>query len=296
VLALEGCAPAGGVFDPQGPVGLAQKTITIDALVIMLAIVIPTIAVACIFAVWYRASNSRAKYLPDWDYSGRLEVIVWSIPLLTILFLAGMIWEGSYRLDPFRPLPAPPSVQTEEVQVVALDWKWLFVYPREGVASVNQVVVPAGVPVRFHITSGSVMNTFFVPQLGGMIYAMHGMETQLHLQADKPGSYYGRSAQFSGDGFPDMHFQLHAVPRQAFHQWVAATRAAGPVLDQAGYERLAQQSSNVRPFTYSGVEPGLFDRIAARQIPPAPGPQAGGGGRPQVAEIRAKGQISGGGS
>jgi cytochrome o ubiquinol oxidase subunit 2 len=271
-------ACSGGVLDPHGPVGANEKTITIDALVIMLGIVIPTLIVAFAFAWWFRESNPRAKYRPDWAYSGRLELLVWSIPLLVILFLGGVIWVGSHELDPGRPLPAPPGVQTEEIQVVALDWKWLFIYPREGVASVNQAAVPAGAPVRFRITSASVMNTFFVPQLGGMIYAMNGMETVMHLQADHPGAFYGRSAQFSGDGFPDMHFTLRSLAPADFAAWVAQARAAGPALDAAGYRQLEQQSQNVAPFTYRAVQPDLFEQVLTHGLPPGPGPQAGRGG------------------
>jgi cytochrome o ubiquinol oxidase subunit 2 len=273
-LALAGCS--GGVFDPQGPVGANQKTITVDALVIMLGIVIPTIVVAFVFAFWYRASNPRATYRPDWAYSGRLELLVWSIPLLVILFLSGVIWVGSHELDPGKPLPAKAGVQPEEVQVVALDWKWLFIYPREGVASVNQVVVPAGTPVRFRITSAGVMNTFFVPQLGGMIYAMNGMETDLWLQADRPGAYYGRSGQFSGDGFSDMHFILRAVPATDFQGWIAQARASGQALDAAGYRELSRQTLNVAPYAYRAVQPGLFEAVVGHALPPGPGPEPPG--------------------
>jgi cytochrome o ubiquinol oxidase subunit 2 len=270
VAALGACS--GGVLDPQGPVGADQKAITIDALVIMLAVVVPTLLAAFAFAWWWRASNTRARYRPDFVYSGRIELVVWSIPLLVILFLGGVIWVGSHQLDPARPLKAAPGVETEEIQVVALDWKWLFIYPREGVASVNQVVVPAGVPVRFHITSASVMNTFFVPQLGGMIYAMNGMEMILHLQADRPGDYYGRSAQFSGDGFSGMHFRVLAVPPAEFAAWAARTRAAGPALDLATYAQLARQSRDLVPFTYRTVEPDLFQAVLTRRAAPGPGP------------------------
>ena len=276
-------ACSGGVLDPQGPVGAAEKTITIDALVIMLAIVAPTLLAAFAFAWWWRASNTRARYRPDFVYSGRIELLVWSIPLLVILFLGGVIWVGAHDLDPAEPLKAAPGVQTEEIQVVALDWKWLFIYPREGVASVNEVVAPAGVPVRFRITSASVMNTFFVPQLGGMIYAMNGMETVLHLQADRPGSYYGRSGQFSGDGFSDMHFRLKAVPPAEFQAWAAATRAKGPTLDLATYGQLARQSRSVAPFTYSAVQPDLFQAVLERRAAPGPGPE--------VAQVATKGPL-----
>jgi cytochrome o ubiquinol oxidase subunit II len=274
LLALTACS--GGVLDPRGPIGDADSKILLNAVEIMLVIVVPTIVAALAFAWWFRASNSRARYQPDFVYSGRIELLVWSIPLLVILFLSGVIWIGSHQLDPFRPLG---DDKPTEVQVVALDWKWLFIYPDEGVASVNELTVPAGVPVHFSITSASVMNMFFVPQLGSMIAAMNGMVTQLSLQADTPGEFHGLSAQFSGDGFAGMNFTLRAVPQDAYAQWLARVRDTGPALDRAGYTALARQSQNVAPFTYRTVDAGLFHAVATQEIPPAPGPDAGRGGR-----------------
>ena len=245
----------------------------IDSLVIMLAIVLPTIAATFIFAWWYRASNTRAKFLPDFTYSGQLELIVWAIPILVIVLLAGVIWIGSHELDPARPLASktPPL----NIQVVSLDWKWLFIYPDQRIASVNQLVVPAGVPIHFYLTSASVMNAFFVPQLGSMIYAMNGMTTQLNLQADAPGTFLGLSSHFSGDGFPGMHFDVHAVPAEQFAAWIETTRNSGPTLDPASYAALARQSMNVVPFTYRATAPDLFQQIATQVLPPGPGPQTG---------------------
>lgn len=269
LLLLTGCA--GGVLDPKGPVGADDATILIDATVIMLAIVIPTILLAFWMAWRYRASNTRAEYLPYWSYSGRIEAIVWSIPILTIMFIGGVIWIGTYRLDPFKPLASktPPV----EVQVVSLDWKWLFIYPQQGIATVNQLVVPAGTPVHFSITSASVFNAFFIPQLGSMIYAMPGMVSQLHLQADKPAQLWGLSAQFSGDGFSDMQFQVRSVPAAEFGAWVASARGAGPVLDQAAYADLTRQSQRVAPSSYGAVDPQLFQAIALQTVAPGPGPE-----------------------
>src|SRR6185312_6379062 len=243
---LAGCVKD-SVLDAQGPVGAADSAILIDALEIMLVIVVPTILLAFWMAWRYRASNTKATYLPEWSYSGRIEAVVWAIPILVIMFLAGVIWIGSYQMDPFRPLPSktPPV----EVQVVALDWKWLFIYPQQGVASVNHLVIPAGTPVRFSITSASVFNAFFVPQLGSMIYAMPGMTSQLNLQADRPGWLLGESAHFSGDGFSDMNFQVHSVPADAFTAWAAAARA-GPPLDAAAYAGLAKQSRGLPSMAY----------------------------------------------
>src|SRR5437588_3144804 len=197
-------AGAQSVLAPVGPVGGSERIILFDALAIMLAIVVPTILATIGFAWWFRASNRRAIYMPDWCYSGRVELIVWSIPTLVVLFLGGLIWTSSHDLDPAQPLnsTAPPL----QIQVIALDWKWLFIYPQQGVASVNELVVPGGTPLHLNITSASVFNVFFVPRLGSEIYAMNGMVTQLNLQADQYGSYLGLSAQFSGDGFPGMMF------------------------------------------------------------------------------------------
>jgi cytochrome o ubiquinol oxidase subunit 2 len=259
------------VLDPVGPVGVNDSKILIDATVIMLAIVIPTILLAFWIAWHYRASNTKAEYLPYWSYSGRIEAVVWSIPILTIMFLGGVIWIGSYRLDPFRPLPSanPPL----EVQVVSLDWKWLFIYPQQGIAAVNQLVVPAGTPVHFSITSASVFNVFFVPRLGSMIYAMPGMVSQLHLQADRPADLFGVSAHFSGDGFSDMQFEVKSVPPTQFASWVQSARGAGPILDQANYAKLAQQSQNVPAFTFGAIDPQLFHAISSQRVAPGPGPQ-----------------------
>ncbi|WP_424140713.1 ubiquinol oxidase subunit II [Roseomonas chloroacetimidivorans] len=276
LLFLTGCS--GGVLEPQGTIGVAQRIILFNSLAIMLAVVLPTILTACVFAWWFRASNRKARYLPDWAYSGRIELIVWSIPILVILFLGGVIWIGSHDLDPGKPIAS--DRRPVEVQVVSLDWKWLFIYPEEGIASVNHLVVPAGVPVHFSLTSASVMNTFFVPQLGSMIYTMNGMETQLYLQADRPGVFYGQSAHFSGDGFSDMNFALHAMPQDAFAGWITAAQQAGPALDLPGYAALAEQSRNVRPFTYRQVDPALFRAIVTQQVPPGPGPRVGNGGTP----------------
>ncbi len=271
LLVLTACEPA--VLDPLGPVGGAEKSILIDSLAIMLAIVLPTIAATLAFAWWFRASNRRAAYLPDWAFSGRIELVVWSIPTLVVMLLGGVAWIGSHELDPPRPLASPAP--TFEVQVVSLDWKWLFIYPSQGVASVNRLVIPAGAPIRFTLTSASVMNAFFIPQLGSMIYTMNGMQTQLYLQSDTPGTFRGLSSHFSGDGFADMHFDVRAVPAERFDSWVDAARDKGPTLDVETYTALARQSTNVAPYTFRATEPGLFQQIVMQKLPPGPGPEKG---------------------
>jgi cytochrome o ubiquinol oxidase subunit 2 len=268
---LTACQPA--VLDPQGSIGIAEKTILIDSLAIMLAIVVPTIAATLGFAWWFRASNSRATYLPDWAYSGRIELVVWAIPLHVIILVGGVAWIGSHDLDPAKPLASDTSPL--EIQGVSLDWKWLFIYPSERVASVNQLVVPAGVPIHFSLTSASVMNAFFVPQLGSMIYTMNGMRTQLNLRADAPGTFLGLSSHYSGDGFSGMHFDVRALPPAQFAAWIDATRNSGPILDAGTYAALARQSMNASPFTFRAADPELFQQIVTQQLPPGPGPQTG---------------------
>ena len=251
-----------GVLDPQGPVGAAERTILFDATTLMLAVGIPVIVLALAFAWWFRAGNRWARRAPAWAYSGPIEVTVWAIPLLVVVFLGGMGWLGAQRLDPARPLPS--EAQPLEVQVVALDWKWLFIYPGQGVASAGRLVVPAGVPLRLKLTSASVMNSFFVPQLGSQVYAMGGMATTLNLQADRPGSWPGISAQFSGDGFSDMRFEAVAVAPAEFTRWLAQVRSAGTPLDEARVASLARPGRLESPTSFAPVAPGLFERVMHR--------------------------------
>jgi cytochrome o ubiquinol oxidase subunit 2 len=232
-----------GVLDPQGPIAAAERTILLNATVIMAAVVVPVILLTLAFAWWFRAGNKWARRAPDWAYSGPVEVTVWSIPTLVILFLGGIAWIGSHDLDPARPVAA--STPPLEVQVVSLDWKWLFIYPDLGVASVNRLVVPAGTPLRLHLTSASVMNSFFVPQLGSQIYTMAGMTTTLHLQADKPGT----------------------TPA-GFTEWLAAARASTDTLDAMHYTALAHPGVPASTATWGHVAPGLFQTILATSVKP----------------------------
>ena len=267
-LLLGGCHLA--VLSPVGPVGEAERTILLDALTIMLAIVVPTLLATLACAWWFRSSNTHARRLPTWDYSGRIELIVWSIPALVVFFLGGVAWIGAHELDPARPLDS--SVRPLEVQVVSLDWKWLFIYPEQAIGSVNRLVLPAGVPVHFRITSASVFNVFFVPRLGSEIYSMYGMTTQLNLRADRPGIYHGLSAHFSGDGFSDMAFEVEALTPEQFSAWTSGVSTSGPALDDAAYRSLLRQSQDVKPYTYRTVQSGLFDAIVMQKLPPGEGP------------------------
>ena len=262
-LASAGCTR--GVVDPVGPVAAAEKLILVNSTAIMLAIIIPTILATIAFAWWFRRGNRKATYRPDWEYSGAIELVVWSIPAMTIMLLGGIAWIGSHDLEPSKPLKS--SVRPLNIQVVSLDWKWLFIYPDQGVASVNQLVVPVGTPVNFQLTSATVWNSFFVPQLGSMIYTMPRMTTRLNLQADKLGVYDGLSSHYSGQGFSGMRFKVHAVPPQQFAAWAQRTRGTGPALDGRTYAELSKPSSYVRPITFGGVAPDLFDAVVSNRTP-----------------------------
>ncbi len=255
---LASCHQA-GILDPQGPIASQERLLLINSTAIMLVVVVPVILATLGFAWWYRASNGRASRSLDRAYEGRIEFVVWSIPTLIVILLSGVNWIGSHQLDPRAPIPA--DAEPLRVDVVALDWKWLFIYPDQGVATVNQLVVPAGTPVHFRLTSATVMNSFFIPQLGSQIYTMGGMTTHLNLLADKPGEYPGFSANFSGDGFAEMRFIAKAVPAGDFDAWVTQVRGTGSTLDDAGYAALAKPSIAVPPGTYRSVEPNLFERI-----------------------------------
>jgi cytochrome o ubiquinol oxidase subunit 2 len=263
VVLLPSCKPA-GVLDPQGPIASAERLLLINSTAIMLVVVVPVIVATLAFAWWYRSSNTRATRSLDESYEGRVEFVVWSIPALTVILLSGVIWIGSHQLDPRAPIPGKSDPL--RVDVVALDWKWLFIYPDQGVAGVNQLVIPAGTPIEFRLTSATVMNSFFVPQLGSQIYAMGGMTTHLNLLAEMPGDYPGFSANFSGDGFSEMRFVVKSVPTGDFNAWLEQARATGSALDDAGYAELAKPSKAVPPTTYRSVDPKLFDRIVDETI------------------------------
>jgi cytochrome o ubiquinol oxidase subunit 2 len=252
------------VLDPQGPIGAAERLILLNATVIMLAIIVPVIVLVLACAWWFRAGNARARYLPNFEYSGPIELVVWAIPALVIMFLGGMAWISSHDLDP--PKPIASKVAPIEIQVVALDWKWLFIYPGQGVAAVNQLVVPIGTPLSFRITSASVMNSFFVPQLGSQIYAMAGMVNRLELLAEAPGTFQGLSAQYSGAGFSDMRFEVKAVPAAEFQAWVASTKFGGGALDPAAYGRLARPSKADKPQAFGTVTPRLFEAAIQQAV------------------------------
>ena len=246
------------VLDPAGAIGVAERGLMIHAVEFMLIVAIPVYILLFFFAYKYRVGNKKAKYAPDVEH-GRLEELVWwVVPLEIVLVLGALTWGSTHQLDPRKPLDgAAPLV----VQVVALDWKWLFIYPEQGIATVNYLVMPEDRPVRFSITADAPMNSFWIPQLGGQIYAMTGMATELNLVANEPGVYKGASSNYSGDGFAKMKFVASAVPQADFDAWVASTKAATGTLSYAAYQELAQPSIAAAPSYFGAVEQGLFDTV-----------------------------------
>ncbi|SDH11340.1 cytochrome bo3 quinol oxidase subunit 2 [Paraburkholderia steynii] len=264
---LGGCSMV--LFNPKGDIGEQEKNLILIALGLMLLVVIPVIALTLYFAWRYRASNTKAKYAPTWAHSTTIEVVVWTIPCIIVATLAVLIWKTTHSLDPYKPIES--NVKPVRVEVVALNWKWLFIYPDYGVASVNQLALPVDTPVDFRLTAESLMNSFFIPQLGSQVYAMSGMQTQLHLIANSSGTYAGRSSAFSGPGFSDMNFDTVVTSRGEFDAWVARAKASPQALDVTAYDSL-QQPSKKNPVTlYSNVAPGLFDGIVYQYMRDAAG-------------------------
>jgi len=267
---LGGCNMA--ILDPKGQVGVDEKNLIITATLLMLIVVIPVIVLTLYFAWHYRASNTKATYTPNWSYSHRIEAVCWGIPIIIILVLGTLTWKSTHELDPFRPLDS--QVKPITIEVVALDWKWLFIYPEQHIATVNEVAFPTDVPVNFKITSDTVMNAFFIPTLGTQIYAMAGMQTQDNLIANQAGVFDGLSANFSGGGFADMNFKAHATSQADFDAWVAKVKAAPNKLDAATYKELSKQSekepvkyfSNVEPVLYAGVLDKYMDKSSGLRL------------------------------
>jgi cytochrome o ubiquinol oxidase subunit II len=254
---LSGCHAA--LLEPAGKIAADEKSLIITSTLLMLIVVIPVIVLTLYFAWKYRASNTEATYMPNWSYSHRIEAVVWGIPIAIILVLGTITWKTTHELDPYRPLES--SVKPITIDVVALDWKWLFIYPEQHIATVNEIQFPAGTPVNFRITSDTVMNVFFIPQLGSQIYAMAGMQTQVNLVADAPGVYDGLSTNFSGAGFPDMKFTATATSAADFDAWVAKVKASGNKLGLDNYGELAKPSSKDPVKYFGNVEPVLFTAV-----------------------------------
>jgi cytochrome o ubiquinol oxidase subunit 2 len=266
VLALlaGGCDRA-VILNPKGPIADAERGLLFDAVVVMMLVVVPVIVMAFLFAWRYRAGRS-ARYEPNWDSSARIDAIVWLVPALIVVAVAVLVWRSTHKLDPYRPIAstAPPL----DIQVVAQDWKWLFIYPEQGVASVNQMAIPAGRPISLRITSDTVMNSFYVPALAGQIYAMAGMQTRLQMLADVPGKFVGRNTQYSGGGFSEQYFEVVATTQADFDAWIARARQSTDRLDPQAYARLAAKSRRNPVVYYSAVEPRLFESIIEKYVGP----------------------------
>ncbi|MBP2845343.1 cytochrome o ubiquinol oxidase subunit II [Dickeya oryzae] len=281
-LLLSGCDMA--LMNPKGQVGLEQRSLILTALGLMLIVVIPVIIMTIAFAWKFRASNEKAKYTPNWSHSNKIEAVVWTVPIIIILILGTITWKTTHSLDPYKPLDS--TVKPINVEVVSLDWKWLFIYPDLGIATVNELAFPTNVPVNFKITSDTVMNSFFIPRLGGQIYAMAGMQTQLHLIANEPGKYDGISGGYSGQGFSGMKFTAIATPdQQAFDQWVENVRKSSKTLSTMNdFNKLAQPSEYHPVEYYSQVQPDLFRQIITKFIGNNMNMQHGAEGEPKKEE------------
>ena len=274
-LLLAGCNTV--LLHPSGNVAAQQGHLIVASTVLMLLVVVPVIALTVIFAWRYRQSNSAATYTPDWDHSTQLELVIWAAPLLIIIALGALTWISAHTLDPYRPLrrvdashAVPAGVKPLTIEVVALDWKWLFIYPEQGIAVVNEVAAPVDVPINFKITASSVMNSFFIPALAGQIYAMPGMQTQLNAVINKQGDYDGFSANYSGAGFSGMHFKFRGLSAGDFDHWVQSAKTAGRELNNQGYLQLEKPSERDPVRRYSVVTAGLYDAIVNQCVTPCP--------------------------
>ena len=255
------------VLSPAGQISHKERQLFIIGLILSAVVVIPVYCLTIMIAIKYRATNTKAKYTPEWDHSRWLEAIWWGVPLIIITILSIITWNSSHQLDPYRTIASinPPIT----IQVVALDWKWLFIYPNQHVASVNQFEVPLNTPINFYLTSDSVMNSFWIPSLGGQIYAMPGMATELHLIASKAGTYYGSSANISGNGFSGMNFKAIASSSSDYNSWLGVALHSKSNLNLANYNKLAKPSEYNPVNYYSGTTDGLFDSIVMKYMEPS---------------------------
>jgi cytochrome o ubiquinol oxidase subunit 2 len=266
MLALTGCDLV--VMSPSGDIAAQQRDLIVISVFLMLLIIVPVIFLTLFFAWHYRQSNTSATYDPEWHHSTGLEVIIWSAPLAIIIALGAVTWVSTHKLDPYRPLdrldaarPVTKDMKPINVEVVALDWKWLFFYPDYGIATVNEMAAPVDVPINFKLTASSVMNSFYVPALAGMIYTMPGMQTKLHAVINKPGEYEGLSSNYSGDGFSHMRFKFHGLDQAGFEAWVARVKQNGTALNRDAYLKLEKPSAKEPVRYYASVENGLYDAV-----------------------------------
>ena len=272
VLSLGAAIMLGGcnqfpLIDPKGPIGLSERFVIFVSIALMLIVVIPVLVMAWWFPLKYRASNTKAKYMPNWCHSNKIELVIWLVPALIILALSIMIWITTHRLDPYKPIDA--AVKPINIEAVSLDWKWLFIYPDQKIATVNQLVFPVNVPLSFRLTSDTVMTSFFIPHLGSQIYAMGGMQTRLHLMAHEAGAYLGQNQQFSGRGYAEMNFKAIATSQRDFDEWVRKIGSTGEKLDAARFEKIAKPSVEAPVAHFVLAQPDLFERIINQFKPTA---------------------------
>lgn len=261
MFAVSGCSNV-IVLDPKGPIAAQQRDLMYLSTALCAIIIVPVLILAAIIIWRYREREGRkAPYTPNWAHSTKLEIIWWGIPIIIILTLAVITVRSTYALEPSKPLKS--EVKPLTVQVTSLNWKWLFQYPEQGIATVNELKIPQGVPVRFEITADSPMNSFWIPQLGGQIYAMSGMAMTLYLQADEIGKYWGSGANFTGTDFAKMYFDVDAVTTEQFNQWVEGVKGDAPALTEDGYKQLAEPASSGK-LTFSSFPEGLFQRTVTK--------------------------------
>jgi cytochrome o ubiquinol oxidase subunit 2 len=268
-LLLGGCAALKlGVLGHAGPVADSQWHLYIIVGIVLVFVAGPVLLLTPIMAWHYRLSNTHTAFRPDWNFSWPLEGLIWIPPTGIVIGLGVVLWHYTHTLDPYRRLAsAQPAL---EIQAVALDWKWLFIYPEQHMATVNQLAIPVGRPVHISLTSGTVMQAMLIPQLAGQIYAMPGMTSQLNLAASRPGVYRGENTQFNGQGFQNEKFDVVALPPADFQRWLEHVRASAPLLDAPAYAQLARRSSPPQPLFYSTAPPGLFQHIIAQVQEPTP--------------------------
>ncbi len=257
-LLMNGCSKL-IVLNSKGPIGREETTLIYMSIGAMLIVIVPVFVMTYLFVKRYRTSENNPDYQPDWVHSTKVELVIWLVPLMIVSFLSYLVWVKTYELDPYKPLAS--DNKHLNIQVISLDWNWLFIYPDYNIALVNELVIPEKVPLSFQLTSATVMTSFFIPQLGSQMYAMAGMQTKLHLMADETGTYEGHNIEFSGEGYDTMHFKVVAKTMQGFDEWVNQAKGNNTQLDLAMYSKVSQPSTNYPVTIFSPVEPGLFNHV-----------------------------------
>lgn len=272
-LLLSGCASlSSGFLNPAGEIALRERQLFTVVGIVLIFVVGPVLLLTPLIAWHYRLANTKSAYRPDWRFSWKLEFLIWVPPTLIVVGLAVVLCNYTVRLDPYRPVPGASGTPLP-IDVVSLDWKWLFIYPDQHIATVNQLMLPAGRPVHMYLTSGTVMQSLLMPRLAGQIYAMAGMQTQLNFKISQPGTYWGENTQYNGRGFPRQHFAIHGMPAPSFADWVKHAQANPAALNAKAYESLSRQSVLTHVRTYGQVQSGLYQLVLHQKITPGYVPQ-----------------------